>query len=128
MASNRVAAGRMRPSGLHSLAGRPAKETPEKRLKRLTKRPIADDAAAHVLTHGDFCLPNVLLDLSDTVGLIDVGGLMLADRHRDLAMAVRSLRHVGGQDDAVETFYRWYGAELVEEKRLEYWADLLELV
>ena len=128
VAADRVARGRMRPSGLHSLAGHVARETPEKRLKRLAKKPLPDDPSAHVLTHGDYCLPNVLLDLSDTVGLIDLGGVMLADRHRDLSMAVRSLRYNGGQADAVEGFLRWYGEELVDVKRLEYWADLLELV
>ena len=128
VAADRVARRRLRPSGLHSLEGDAARETPEKRLKRLTKRPIPDDPSAHVLTHGDYCLPNVLLDLGDTVGLIDVGGLLLADRHRDLAMAVRSLRYNGGKDDAVQTFFRWYGADLVDDQRLTYWADLLELV
>ena len=126
VAAARVHNRRTRPSQLQSLAA--ARETPEKRLKRLTKRPIPDDPSAHVLTHGDYCLPNVLLDLGDTTGLIDVGGLMLADRHRDLAAAVRSLRYNGGQRDAVDTFLRWYGRELVDQKRLDYWADLLELV
>ena len=53
---------------------------------------------------------------------------MLADRHRDLAAAVRSLRYNGGQRDAVDTFLRWYGRELMDQKRLDYWADLLELI
>ena len=128
VAADRVANRRLRPSGLHSLAGGVARETPETRLSRLMKSPPSDDAADHVLTHGDYCLPNVLLDLGDSVGLIDVGGLRLADRHRDLATAVRSLRYNGGKRDAIDVFLRWYGRELVDPTRLEYWADLLELV
>ena len=127
-AGDRVTCGRLRPSDLRDFAGRPVRESPEKRLKRLSKRPPPDDPAGHVITHGDFCLPNVLLDLSDDVGLIDLGEVSLADRHRDLALGVRSLRHNGGQADAVETFLRWYGRDLVSQSRLEYWADLLELV
>ena len=128
VADDRVTHRRLRPSGLHSPEGNVARETPEKRLKRLAKRPLSDPPSDHVLTHGDYCLPNVLLDLDDTAGLIDVGGLLLADRHRDLAMAVRSLRYNGAQTDAVDAFLRWYGDDLVAPERLEYWADLLELV
>ncbi|AXX29360.1 aminoglycoside 3'-phosphotransferase [Actinosynnema pretiosum subsp. pretiosum] len=56
-----------------------------------------DRAAAHeerdlAVCHGDFSLPNVLLD-PDTLGvtgILDVGRLGLADRHQDLALLARS--------------------------------------
>jgi aminoglycoside phosphotransferase len=48
-----------------------------------------------VVCHGDFCLPNVLLDTSthEVTGLIDVGRVGVADRHQDLALLTRSIRH-----------------------------------
>jgi kanamycin kinase len=46
-----------------------------------------------VVCHGDFCLPNVILDpvTLDVVGVIDVGRLGLADRYADLALMARSI-------------------------------------
>jgi aminoglycoside phosphotransferase len=44
-----------------------------------------------VFTHGDYCLPNVLLDGVALTGFIDWGYAGVADRHQDLAMAVRSI-------------------------------------
>ncbi|WP_020498418.1 APH(3') family aminoglycoside O-phosphotransferase [Sciscionella marina] len=46
-----------------------------------------------VLTHGDLCLPNVVLDpeTTEVTGILDVGRLGLADRYADLALTTRSL-------------------------------------
>lgn len=54
--------------------------------------PPAEDV---VFTHGDYCLPNVLLDptLSHVTGFVDLGRAGIADRYQDLALAVRSLAH-----------------------------------
>lgn len=56
-----------------------------------------DRAAAHeerdlAVCHGDFSLPNVLLDpdTARVTGVLDVGRLGLADRHQDLALLARS--------------------------------------
>ena len=42
--------------------------------------------------HGDFCLPNVLLDpdILAVTGIVDVGHLGVADRHLDIALLTRS--------------------------------------
>ena len=45
------------------------------------------------LTHGDFCLPNVLTDGRGVSGMIDLGGCGIADPWRDLAMGWWSLKH-----------------------------------
>jgi aminoglycoside phosphotransferase len=57
-----------------------------------TTQPSAEDL---VVAHGDFCLPNVLLDPQThaVTGLIDVGRTGVADRHTDLALITRSLTH-----------------------------------
>ncbi len=46
-----------------------------------------------VLTHGDFCLPNIFADGDEISGFIDLGKMGPADRWQDLAIALRSLKH-----------------------------------
>ncbi len=45
-----------------------------------------------VLSHGDFCLPNLLLDGERIGGFIDLGACGTADRWRDITMCLVSLR------------------------------------
>jgi len=42
-------------------------------------------------THGDYCLPNVLIDNGAVTGFIDVGRGGIADKWQDIALCVRSL-------------------------------------
>lgn len=46
-----------------------------------------------VLSHGDFCLPNVFMEDGHVSGLIDLGRAGAADRWQDIALCLRSLRH-----------------------------------
>ncbi len=46
-----------------------------------------------VLSHGGFCLPNILFEGDTLSGLIDLGGCGKADRWKDAALCLRSLRH-----------------------------------
>ena len=45
------------------------------------------------LSHGDFCLPNILLSGSAISGFIDLGETGLADKWRDAALCWRSLKN-----------------------------------
>ena len=45
-----------------------------------------------VLSHGDFCLPNVFIGDGRVSGLIDLGRSGAADRWQDIALCLRSLR------------------------------------
>lgn len=46
-----------------------------------------------VLSHGDLCLPNILINNGDISGFIDMGNCGIADKWEDIAMCYRSLRH-----------------------------------
>ena len=89
----------------------------------LRTRPAHEDL---VVTHGDPCLPNLLLDGEYLSGFIDVGRLGLADRHADLALARRDLTHTIGPEMA-EHFLDVYGRGLLDAGKLEYYALLDEL-
>lgn len=45
-----------------------------------------------VLSHGDFCLPNIFLTETGIGGFIDLGDAGVGDRWRDIALCHRSLR------------------------------------
>ncbi|WP_245562642.1 phosphotransferase [Nocardia araoensis] len=85
----------------------------------LAQRPDDEDL---VVAHGDFTPPNVLAN-----GVVlDVGGLGVADRYRDLALAVRDLRADFGEAE-VTAFFAAYGLAEPDESRLTYYRLLDEL-
>jgi kanamycin kinase/aminoglycoside 3'-phosphotransferase-3 len=49
-----------------------------------------------VLSHGDFCLSNVLIENGKLSGFIDLGETGVGDKWRDIALLYRSLRHNSG--------------------------------
>ena len=46
-----------------------------------------------VLSHGDFCLPNILIKDGQVSGFIDLGDAGIGDKWRDIALCYRSLKH-----------------------------------
>jgi len=65
-------------------------ENPEALLNWLKSNQPPQD---RVVTHGDFCLPNLFTDGKRFTGFIDVGSVGVADRWMDLALGWRSLKH-----------------------------------
>ncbi|GBF07733.1 aminoglycoside phosphotransferase [Deinococcus aerius] len=86
-------------------------------------RPTQEDV---VVTHGDPCLPNLILNGAYVEGFIDVGRAGLADRHADLALTYRSLIRNIDQEHA-ERFLDLYGREFVDGGKLAYYRLLDEL-
>lgn len=68
------------------------------------------------LLHGDYCLPNVMLDDWRFSGFIDLGNGGVGDRHIDLYWGIWSLRYNLKTDAYAERFLDAYGRDRVEEE------------
>ena len=86
-----------------------------------------------VLTHGDFCLPNVFLEDWARTGFLDLGRSGIGDRWTDIAILWRTLRdNFGGHyGEAVPGFHpdALFDALGIEkdEERLRYYLLMDEL-
>lgn len=70
------------------------------------------------LLHGDYCLPNVLLDNWKFSGFIDVGGGGVGDRHFDLFWGIWTLFFNLKTNDYCQRYLDVYGRDLVSEDAL----------
>lgn len=87
-------------------------------------RPQSEES---VLTHGDFCLPNILIKDNQVTGIVDWGYAGLGDRYRDFAAVVYSIgRNLGEQ--WVERFFAEYGISELDQEKLRYHRLLYALV
>ncbi len=82
-----------------------------------------------VVTHGDYCLPNVILSVDPPdagpvfSGYVDCARAGLADRYQDLALVMRSLaRNLGPGWTA--RFAEAYGLDALDEPRLAFYTML----
>ncbi len=70
------------------------------------------------LIHGDYCLPNVMLDNWKFSGFIDVGAGGIGDRHIDLFWGIWSLFYNLKTDRYTDRFLDAYGREKIEPEML----------
>jgi aminoglycoside phosphotransferase len=86
-AARRVRAGLVRPEDMHP---EHAHLSPVAALTEAARlRPAREPDL--VLCHGDYCLPNVLIEAGRVTGFVDLGELAVADRWYDLATATWSV-------------------------------------
>lgn len=67
------------------------------------------------LLHGDYCLPNVMLDNWQFSGFVDLGNGGVGDRHVDLYWGAWTLKFNLGTDEYRERFFDAYGRDKVDE-------------
>lgn len=68
------------------------------------------------LLHGDYCLPNIMLDQWKFSGLIDLGNGGVGDRHVDLFWGAWSLQYNLKTDQYRERFFDAYGRERIRQE------------
>jgi kanamycin kinase/aminoglycoside 3'-phosphotransferase-3 len=82
-----------------------------------------------VLSHGDFCLPNIFIDGKTVTGFIDIGRGGISDKWQDIALCVRSLnynlRHTD-QQKYINLLFTYLGIQL-DEAKIRYYILLDEL-
>ena len=75
--------------------------------------------ATDTLLHGDYCLPNVMLDNWSFSGFIDLGNGGVGDRHVDLFWGAWTLNFNLGTDEFRRRFFDAYGRDRVYEDVLK---------
>ena len=82
-----------------------------------------------VFTHGDYCLPNVIIDeqQSCVTGFVDLGRAGIADRYVDLALCLRSINYNLGErcEDALLEAYGCISSW--DRQKIEFYQKLDEL-
>ena len=88
----------------------------------LSKRPANEDL---VFTHGDYCLPNVIVDEEKVTGFVDWGSAGVSDRYKDIALVVRSLKR-NTREDLATSFFEAYGISRPDAEKVEFYQLLDE--
>lgn len=89
-----------------------------------TNKPCSEDL---VFTHGDYCLPNVILKDGTFSGFIDWGRGGVSDRYQDIGIACRSIKHKFKDELYVELFLKEYGLKEYDKSKIDYYILLDEL-
>ncbi|MBW7474727.1 aminoglycoside 3'-phosphotransferase [Paenibacillus oenotherae] len=85
-------------------------------------------ASDNVIIHGDYCLPNIIMDHFSLKGFIDLGYGGVGDRHFDIYWGLWTLHYNLKTDIYRDIFLDAYGRSDVDLDGLNYFAKLVELM
>jgi aminoglycoside phosphotransferase len=80
-----------------------------------------------VVCHGDYSMPNVIMQDGRVSGFIDLGQVGVADRYVDLIAVRKTLRYNGFPAECFTLFIKAYGLDVVDEEKLRFY-ELLDYV
>jgi aminoglycoside phosphotransferase len=83
----------------------------------ISKKPQNEDL---VFTHGDYCLPNIIISECKVSGFIDWGRAGVSDKYQDLALAIRSIEYNFGKEH-IPLFLKEYGDKELDESKVFYY-------
>ena len=124
---------------IHSLAptGCPIDNRIDNRLKQLQEGGVDTTQLndqpneSLVFTHGDYCLPNIIIDGRKLSGIIDWDYSGLADPYVDFTSCIWSMGYNYGLEETAERwepyFFMVYGLEDVDVGKLAYYRQLMDL-
>lgn len=92
------------------------KEPHDVAASRIAIRPELD----HVVMHGDYCLPNLILSDARLSGFIDLGNGGLGDRHYDLYWGLWALAYNLKTERFHQDFLAAYGYDAIDPDRLAF--------
>ncbi|WP_127530411.1 aminoglycoside 3'-phosphotransferase [Paenibacillus kobensis] len=81
----------------------------------------------NVVIHGDYCLPNIIMDDFSFKGFIDLGSGGIGDRHYDLYWGIWTLQYNLKTDRYRQVFLDAYGRSDIDEEGLNYFTILNQL-
>lgn len=89
-------------------------QTPQEVLQYLLeKRSMLED---NLFTHGDYCMPNVMIDENQNYGVIDWANAGVGDMYMDFSALEGSIRRNLGEE-YIAQFYEAYGIPFAEVNR-----------
>lgn len=95
-------------------------EDKESILKFITENKPQDK----VLVHGDYSLPNILIDNSGKYTFIDLGDISISSKYYDFYYFIRSLK-INKKLQLMPEFLKGYGIERLNENYLK-WMDIID--
>jgi aminoglycoside phosphotransferase len=95
--------------------------SPDEALDDLESR--MPDLEGPVTTHGDFCLPNIMIHDNQVSGFIDLGYVGIGDPYRDFIAGKYSVRRNLGAE-WVQPFFDAYGIETPDEQKLVWYRQI----
>ncbi|TFG09548.1 aminoglycoside 3'-phosphotransferase [Candidatus Heimdallarchaeota archaeon] len=98
-------------------------KTPQQLYEEILK--IKPDKYDLVFSHGDYCLPNIIINNNELSGLIDWSWGGINDRYFDFAAVAWSIGYNYGKE-WVQLFFDKYGIEKVDWDRIKFYQMLNE--
>lgn len=81
-----------------------------------------------VFTHGDACMPNLIMRDGRCAGFVDLDGAGVADRYTDIAVFFRSFEYnCKVRVDVRQTFIEAYGIDQLDIRKMKFFALLDDL-